>query len=100
MNRLLISEEAFWDIKEAIEYYARISSENTANRFREQLEKALDYITLKPLSLALKYKMVRTFNLKRFPYQIHFIYKEEQVMVMGVFHAKSNPESWEDRLEY
>ena len=98
MNRLLISEEAFCDIKDTIEYYSRVSSEKIVNKFRTQLEKGFDYITSRPLSLELKYKSIRTYQLKQFPYRIHFIYEEGRVMVMGVFHEKSSPKSWEDRL--
>lgn len=97
MNNLLVSEEAFWDIKEAVGYYSRIS-ENVANNFKEKLAEGLDYIVLNPLKISLKYKTIRTYNLHNFPYQIHFIFEEERVMVVGVFHGKSNPQSWEDRL--
>lgn len=99
MSRLLISEEAFWDIKEAIGYYSQIS-ESISEKFKEQLSKGLDYIVSNPLTITLKYKIVRSYNLRSFPYQIHFIYEEERVMIVGVFHGKSNPKSWEDRLDH
>lgn len=95
---LWISEEALYDIEEARSYYFGTSVENLKRRFREQLIKGLQYISSNPLELALKYRNIRTYNLKIFPYQIHYLYEDDKVMLMGVFHGKSDPQSWEDRI--
>lgn len=31
-------------------------------------------------------------------HQIHYLYEDDKVMLMGVFHGKSDPQSWEDRI--
>jgi len=96
--QLLISEEAFWDIEDAVKYYSEIPAENLDNRFLKQLKDGLNKITKKPLHYALKYKQIRIYNLKNFPYQIHFSVEENRILVLGVFHGKSDPKSWEERL--
>ncbi|HLS31515.1 MAG TPA: hypothetical protein VK021_11715 [Flavobacteriaceae bacterium] len=95
---LQISEEAFFDIEEAVNNYRRIPVENLANKFKIRLAEGMKYITNYPLNLAVKYKGIRIFNLKGFPYQIHYLVIKLQVLVLGVFHEKSNPTSWENRL--
>ncbi|MGC4130568.1 MAG: type II toxin-antitoxin system RelE/ParE family toxin [Bergeyella sp.] len=95
--QLLISEEAFWDIEDAVEYYSEIS-ENLENRFLKQLKEGLSRITKYPLHYALKYKQIRICNFKNFPYQIHFSVEENRILVFGIFHGRSNPKSWEERL--
>ncbi|PKP25855.1 MAG: hypothetical protein CVU03_05850 [Bacteroidetes bacterium HGW-Bacteroidetes-2] len=95
--RLLLSDEASWDIKEAYDYYAEIPSENLETRFLQNLEEGLNYITINPKKLAVKYKQSRICNLTQFPYQIHFTIEKNTILVFGVFHGKRNPKSWTKR---
>ncbi len=96
---MLVSEEAYLDMRDAINYYKRLSVRNLDNRFKERLKEGMDYITRYPRHFAIKYKGVRIYNLKKFPYQIHYLLGENVVMILGVFHGRSEPESWESRLE-
>ncbi|MDY0088943.1 MAG: type II toxin-antitoxin system RelE/ParE family toxin [Flavobacteriaceae bacterium] len=97
--KLFLSDEALWDIQDAFDYYTFIPSENLEHRFIQQIETGLDYITLYPENLAVKYKKTRIYNLMDFPYQIHFRIEKDTVLVFGIFHGKSNPKSWEERLK-
>lgn len=92
--RLLLSDEATWDIQEAFDYYSLILSENLEIRFLVNLEEGLNYIAVNPKKLAVKYKQCRIYNLSQFPYQIHFTIEKNTVLVFGVFHEKRNPTSW------
>ena len=96
--KLLISDEAYWDIADAVDYYRHLLSENLENKFRAQLKVGFDYITENPEHFAIKYKGIRIYNLKTFPYQIHYLLEKENIFVFGVFHGKSNPNSWVKRL--
>ncbi len=91
--RLLVSQEAYWDIVEAINYYKSLSVPFLVDRFRKQLKEGMDYITRYPLHLAIKYKNIRIYNLKKFPYKIHFMLDGKTVMIFGVFHGSSDPDS-------
>lgn len=92
--RLLVSDEASWDIQDAYNYYAEIPYENLENRFLQNLEEGLNYIKLHPENLAVKHKEIRIYNLSKFPYQINFKIEENTLLVFGVFHGRSNPKSW------
>jgi plasmid stabilization system protein ParE len=96
--QLLVSDEAYFDIEEALLYYTHLPSEKLEDRFLQQLNAGFDYIADFPLHLSVKYKEMRVYNLKGFPYQVHFMFVGSQVLVFGVFHEKSNPKSWEERL--
>ncbi len=95
--QLLLTDETLLDIKDAIDLYTSIPSSNLENKFKEKLEKGIQYISLNPETLAVKYKEIRIYNLKKFPYQIHYIIRENTILVIGVFHGRSNPKSWEER---
>ncbi|TFH03807.1 MAG: type II toxin-antitoxin system RelE/ParE family toxin, partial [Spirochaetales bacterium] len=40
---------------------------------------------------------VRRGLMKRFPYQVFFLGDNQRVVVLAVFHAKRNPERWQNR---
>ncbi|MDR2815840.1 MAG: hypothetical protein LBB62_03960 [Proteiniphilum sp.] len=54
--RLLVSDEAYWDMAEAINYYKSLSPGTLVNLFKEQLKEGMDYITRYPQHFAIKYK--------------------------------------------
>ncbi|MBA3985855.1 MAG: hypothetical protein H0X63_04605 [Flavobacteriales bacterium] len=61
--RLLLSNEASWDIQNAFDYYAEIPYENLDTRFSQNLEEGLDYIKLNPEKIAVKYNQILIYNL-------------------------------------
>lgn len=97
--KLLVSEEAYWDISDAIDYYKHVLSENLEYSFREELKRGFDYITENPEHLAIKYNEIRIYNLKKYPYQIHYLLNQKSVLVFGVFHGKTNPKNWIERIK-
>ena len=96
--KLLISEESVFEIEDAILYYKKFESEKLLNRLNSQINIGLDYISTNPLNLAVKYKGIRIYNLKNFPYQLHYLVDENLVNVIGFFHANSNPKNWNNRI--
>lgn len=95
----MVSDEAYLDMVDAINYYKGLSTWNLDYRFKEQLNEGMDYIIRYPHHFAIKYKGIRIYNLKGFPYQIHYLLEGNVVMIFGVFHGSSDPKSWENRLE-
>lgn len=93
-----ISDDAYWDLADAIRYYRSVSSDELANRFRDSFKSSLVRIVENPENFRIRYKNIRSINLKIFPYQIHFYILEKIIFVVGVFHSKSNPKNWSKRL--
>ena len=94
INKKIEVEE---DIIEITEYYLTISSE-LAERFLNQLEKAEEAISRQPQGFEVKYKNVRTFLLKSFPYHIHYIIDNQNIVVIAVAHAKQENLDYSNRL--
>lgn len=47
----------------------------------------------------MKFGEVRIAFLKKFPFGIHYVYKEKenQIIIYSVFHTSRNPEIWQER---
>ncbi|MCP5502203.1 MAG: type II toxin-antitoxin system RelE/ParE family toxin [Leptospiraceae bacterium] len=98
--KILLSPEAEMDIEEAVEWYEN-QKETLGLEFAMDFENALKFLYSNPKLYAIIYKEVRNVLLKKFPYAIFYVIKEEkkEVQIFAVVHEKRNPEVWKFRLE-
>ncbi len=87
------------DILNAVSFYNEISVE-LAEQFLSRLEEANSEISDQPLSFQIKYGEVRTYNLKQFPYLIHFVFRKSEslILVLAVIHSNRNPIDYSSRI--
>jgi toxin ParE1/3/4 len=84
----VVVREAVWDdVDEAIEWYEE-KSKGLGERFIASFEATLSKIIKNPLHYLFITKDVRRCTLKRFPYNIHFVIKENTIVILGVIHRK------------
>ena len=90
--------EAAAEVIEAYQWYFE-RSENAADRFQKELDRAIEYIGDYPDRYARHDHGTRVFLLRRFPYLV--IYKEydEQIIVIAVAHDKRKPGYGRRRLK-
>ncbi len=86
------------DLKEAVDYYKNISPK-LAHQFLFRIREAKVNIALYPLGFQQKYKNVRTFLLKQFPYQIHYLIDDlhHKIIILAIIHAYKNPIDYSNR---
>jgi plasmid stabilization system protein ParE len=89
---LVIEPEARDDIKTAIDYYNSIYG-NLALKFIDAIESTLNQIIKDPF-YQIKYDDVRSLQVKRFPYSIHYLIDEiyDEIKILAVIHSASNPD--------
>ncbi|MEN4762557.1 MULTISPECIES: type II toxin-antitoxin system RelE/ParE family toxin [unclassified Chryseobacterium] len=82
------------NIEEATEYYANISMKVLKN-FNTQLDLSINRIVSNPY-FQKKYRDIRAFPLKKFPYIIFYEINEEEKMIyiLSVFCTHQNPEKY------
>ena len=61
--------------------------------FEEALEKIRRHAELYPLV----HKYVRRGFVRRFPYGVFYIVDDDQIPIVGVFHASRDPRRWQSR---
>lgn len=93
---LIISPEAEKDIEAAFEWYNRQSSQ-LGSEFVREVDRSLSQIQQFPESNAIIYKNTRRKLLKRFPYGIFYVLESATIVTIACFHARQEPESWEQR---
>jgi plasmid stabilization system protein ParE len=84
------------DIKEAVNYYADISSD-LSQALLITIDTAIQEIKHNPLLFQSINKIYRKANLKRFPYKIIFRVKKEEILIVAFAHHKRKPNYWKKR---
>lgn len=95
--KVLVSDEAIFDITEASFWYDS-QKKRLSKKFQQDIKKGIDYLSKEPKTLQIRYKNVRIYFTKIFPFGIHYVIQENTVKVIGVFHSNKNPKSWSSRL--
>lgn len=94
--QLSVRKEAEADIVEAFEYYESCRK-NLGHDFLLAMEAPLNKIHRNPLLYKEIHRQIRRVFINRFPYGIYFVIIENNLIVIGVIHARKNPRHWKKR---
>lgn len=95
--QLRIRSAAEADIQEAYEYYEECR-QGLGQDFILCLEASLDKITKKPQHYPVVHRNVHRILVKRFPFGIFFIVKDNTVIALAVMHGSRSPRRWKVRM--
>jgi len=86
-RELQIRAEARIDLMDTKIYYDKISDTITTNFFKEFAE-TLQFIENEPKLYQIRYRGIRIAPMHRFPFGIHYIEKDDRIIILRVLHAK------------
>lgn len=95
-HRVRLRPEAEEDIEQAASWYQR-QREGLAYEFIDAVEAALNAIKEKPEAYPKVYKTARRALIQKFPFGIHYLIEQDQVVVFAVMHASRDPKRWKSR---
>ena len=88
--------EARHDIQEAYDWYEE-RSEGLGERFLAAVDECLDRVADDPRTFPAVHADVRRAFLQRFPFAILYRIEGEFITVLGCFHGRRNPRTWQER---
>lgn len=97
MYKIQVSEEALFDIEEAVLWYEQ-QRIGLSYDFELCLEAGIEEVLRNPEAFQKRYKNIKIRFISRFPYGIHYILIENKITVIGVFHTSRSPKNWSKRL--
>jgi plasmid stabilization system protein ParE len=97
MNKIYFTNEALFDIEAAILWYEE-QRIGLSYDFELCLEAGIEEVLRNPEAFQKRYKQVKIKFISRFPYGIHYIFIENEITVIGVFHTSRSPKNWSKRL--
>jgi plasmid stabilization system protein ParE len=97
MHKIQFTSETLFDIEEIVLWY-EMQRIGLSYDFELCLEAGIDEITRNPEIFQKKYKTVKIRFISRFPYGIHYLFDENEITVIGIFHTSRSPKNWSKRL--
>src|SRR5689334_22854567 len=87
-----LHKQALEDIKRAIQYYNE-QENDLGVRFGKEIAVAFLRLSMQPF-FQIRYKNIRCYPLKKFPFMIHYSVNENKVDVYGVIHTSLDPDTY------
>jgi plasmid stabilization system protein ParE len=87
---LIVQPEAETDLKEAFRWY-QAQRQGLGQEFLDEASRALSRIAEQPLRHALVHGEARRALLRRFPYVVLYVARDESVFVLAVLHQHRDP---------
>jgi toxin ParE1/3/4 len=92
----ILRPEAAADVEEACRWY-EARRQGLGDEFLEVVGEALEFIGAHHESAPIVHRDARRQLLRRFPHGIFYRVIQDQVVVLGCFHARRNPRPWRSR---
>jgi plasmid stabilization system protein ParE len=97
MHKIQFTKEALFDIEDIVLWYEK-QRVGLSYDFELCLEAGIDEVLRNPEAFQKRHKQVKIRFISRFPYGIHYVFIENQITVIGVFHTSRSPKNWSKRL--
>lgn len=94
---LFVAPEAELELEQAVNWYNEQRA-GLGYEFLEAVEEVFDCIRKTPELHAISYRASRLALIKRFPYVVCYLFDNEKVSVLAVFHGYRKPDTWKSRV--
>jgi len=85
------------ELEEAVAYFDE-QRPGLGDRFEQDLQSTVTFITDRPLSGKPQTKLVRMFRLRTFRYNVVYVVDRDEVVIVAVAHHRRRPGYWLSRL--
>lgn len=98
--KVKINIDALSDIQQATDWYNKRLPE-LGTRFQKNVKRQINTLKHSAVNYSIRYNNVRCMLIKRFPFLVHFIIDEANLVVevFAIFHTSRNPQIWEQRTK-
>lgn len=90
--KLLVLDDAVYDIQEAIRYYNRQQA-GLGRKFEKEVRQAFRKIKSTPQSASFSYDTIRYKVIDKFPFIVLYEEQDENISVLRVFNTHQDPDS-------
>jgi len=97
MRKVVVRLQAQLDVEAAATWY-EAKQAGLGLGFLSELEYVIRRIRAAPSGFPEIHPAVRRGLLRRFPYSVYFLLREEQVEVIAVLHQHRHPDTWRHRM--
>lgn len=93
MNRIRFEARATSEFKKIVDYYAQ-KKPGLGLDFAEELDRTLSYLRSDAEAFPKVLNEIRHITLRRFPYCVFYVIREQYVQVLAIGHFRQRPGYW------
>ena len=97
MYSVSFTKQALFDIEHVVLWYEE-QRIGLSYDFELCLDAGLAEVSRNPSNFQKRYKSVQVRFISRFPYGIHYVVKENTIVIIAVFHTSLSLKNWSKRL--
>jgi plasmid stabilization system protein ParE len=90
---IVFLDQANREFSDAVQYYDS-QEPGLGQRFEEEIERAIHWLSINPEACALRRGIYRRMNLRVFPYYIPYVIREQTLWVVAIAQSQRRPEYW------
>lgn len=95
---IVVRSEARNEILEAAKWYGN-NLKGLGDRFLTSIDFAVTSIQKDPLAFPKVHKEIRRTLLKKFPFGLFYLFDDNRIVIIAVFHSSRNPMGWQRRIK-
>lgn len=92
-RKVRITSIAEMEISDSIFWYDSQSS-GLGSEFYNEVFELIEAIRNNPKIYKVRHFQIRVAPIKRFPFSIHYVFENNEILILSVFHNSRNPENW------
>ena len=97
MHKISFTKEALFDFEDILLWYEE-QRIGLSYDFELCFEAGLSEVSRNPDNFQKRYKDIRIRFIFRFPYGIHYVVKENKIIIIAIFHTSRTPKNWTKRI--
>ena len=95
--KIIVRPEARREIQEAFDWYEE-QSEGLGGEFLRAADACLSGVQRSPDAYQVVHGEVHRALLRRFPYALFYLIRDDTIIVLACFHVKRSPADWQRRI--
>jgi plasmid stabilization system protein ParE len=95
--KIIVRPESEREIQEAFDWYEE-RSEGLGADFLRAADACLSGVQRSPEAYQVVHGEIRRALLRRFPYALFYLIRENEIIVLACFHIKRSPADWQRRI--
>jgi toxin ParE1/3/4 len=84
------------DVSDAFDWYEQ-ERPGLGGEFLQELDRTIERIRSGPQQYQIKYRVLRSAKLRRFPYRVFYREADDHVVIVGCIHGHRSPRVWQRR---
>ena len=96
-RRIVFRPEVETELAEAVDWY-ELRGQGLGAEFLRSLDAVIAQVQRRPPLYPIVFDSARRAALRRFPYSVIYLVRDDEILIAACIHSKRNPIRWQERI--